>query len=145
MRATWEQLLGRIASDTLAFFGYKLVAGTFSLPISLFVDTMIVDFTLWGWAGVRVVFNILHIAGAYFCGSITNALREKISGASERGFMRAFAEGSALSIYQIPIYAIVAFSFGGDLAGIWQACVIYLAINYILGWCYGIFLDWCRR
>jgi len=129
-----------IFADTIALFLFSVCAG---IP-TLFYEILIAKLTLEQWAGVRIFYNILRFAGAYFCAKLTDKIRRRLPGHSNSRFQKAVADTIALSLYQFPIYIISALIMGAKFRQIAIMSTVRLVDTIMLGWLYGIFLDWAR-
>ncbi len=113
---------------------------------------------------VRVLYDILVIVGAYFCGRITDKVKRllikkyihlvrKYESVLVGQFIRkvpicvikSIAAGISLSLYKIPLYIFSARIFGVSWGQIRLAAGLYLIENMATGWLYILILDRTRR
>jgi len=93
--------------------------------------------TLAQWGGVKILYNIFRFIGAHYCANLTLWLQKLISGGSNHWFRNAIADALALSVYEIPLYALSAWIMGVDTSVIILLSVIFIFHNIIFGWFYG--------
>ncbi len=102
----------------------------------------LVGLTLRQWFGIRILYAALRFAGARLCGKLTDSIRERLLGTSRQRFRKALADAIALSLYQIPLYIVSALVMGARFRQVAITSSIYLVENALLGWLYGVILDW---
>jgi len=94
---------------------------------------------------VRIVYDVLVIVGAYFCGRLADKTRKILQGTSGHPVRKFIAGGVTLSIFKIPIYITCALTFQIQWEQIRIAAGLYFLENMATGWLYLIILDWTRR
>lgn len=130
-----------VSADTVALILFALCAGA----LTLLYEVVIAGLALGQWAGIRILYNALRFAGARICGKLTDKVRQHLLGTSRSRFRKAIADTIALSLYQLPIYVVSALIMGASIRQIAITSTIYLGDNVLLGWLYGVILDWVRR
>jgi hypothetical protein len=93
----------------------------------------------------RIVYNIAKYSSARIPAKITGSLMRKFPRASQNKFYEGLIDCIALSVHQIPIYAVSATIFGIDSKRIFIFCLIYFIENFLFGWVYGILLKWTEE
>lgn len=134
IKVIWQ----KIKVDTIAMLIFGIVSTIPTLLYEMLISG--VDFNQW--AGVRISYNILRFAGAYFLGHLIDRLRAKLDGGLIR---KAFADAVSLSIYQIPIYILCSLIFKVAYQKIILVSSLYILDNFFFGWLYGYILDRTRK
>ena len=135
-------LKSKITTDTIALVIFSICA---SGGLTVLYELLIIDMTKGQWLVFRVLYNILKFSGAYFCVKITDWMRLRILKTSQNRFHKAIADTISISIYQIPLYIMSGLIMGINIIQLLIVSSIYLVDNMILGWLYGVILDWTRK
>ncbi len=117
-----------------------IIYGIVTSFTTIIYEVLLAGATAEQWLGVRVIYNVLRFAGAYFLGSLIEKVRLKF--ARNKGFIYvALADAISLSIYQLPIYFISALIMQVSLTTMVITALLYILDNLIFGWLYGFIFD----
>jgi len=117
-----------------------IVFGIITSFTTIIYEVLLAGATAEQWLGVRVIYNILRFAGAYFLGSLIEKVRLKFG--RQSGFIYiALADAISLSIYQLPIYFISALIMQVSIKTMVITALLYILDNLIFGWLYGFIFD----
>jgi hypothetical protein len=128
--------------DILAFSLYKLL--TFA-PAFLY-EVAYVGITVKQYLVVRLLKNVLLFALSFLCRDLRDKIKQYIPGSSDKQLGKAVAEGTALSLYQLPFYVVSMLVIATEVSSheLSIASVIYFSINVLTGRLYGVLLDQVR-
>lgn len=140
--AVIKRQLGRlIVADTIAL----IIHGGLGFFLVLLTEVWVAGIKFDRVLAVRILYDILVLIGAYFCGRLTDKIRKVLQGTSGHPIRKSIAGGIALSLYKIPIYAVSAFVFRVPWEQIRIAAGLYFLENMATGWLFVIILDKTRR
>jgi len=136
-----ERIARRVAADTIAMFFFGVSTSVLA-PFVVLYEFVVAGLTIEQWTIIFGIYKVLRYIGASFCAELRNSLGECFLGALRNRFRRAMADAAALSIYQLPLYTVSALIAGVSIYQIVIILAVHLARNALLGWWYGVILDW---
>jgi len=128
-------LKSKIIVNTFAFFLFSVCS---SVGFTVLYELLFSNIGTKQWVYFRIIYNLVKITGSYFCAQITHWVRKKIAN-------KTIADGTSLSIYQIPLYNIIGLIIGIDIYQLLIISIICIIDNMSMGWGYGIILDWLEN
>jgi hypothetical protein len=137
-QANWRLVI----ANTAALVIYSAWTGTISITIEMLYSGS----TFRQWAGTRLIYVVLKFALAdIYCANLTNFLRKKFGGNSRHLFKEGVADALSISFYQQSIYIPSALLAGANITKTLFAAKFYFIESLLLGWVYGLLLNWCRK
>ncbi len=119
-----------------------IIFGIITSALTIFYEVVLGGTNMRQWWEVRIIYNVIRFAGAYFLGCLIDWFRVRLNG---HWFRRALSDALALSVYQIPIYVGVALFVGVGIKIILRVSGLYILDNLFMGWLYGFILDKTRN
>ncbi|OHA97773.1 MAG: hypothetical protein A3E02_00020 [Candidatus Zambryskibacteria bacterium RIFCSPHIGHO2_12_FULL_38_34] len=142
-----RKLLARInwplvIADTVAMLLYGVWTGTISIILEMHYSGS----TFNQWAETRLIYFCLKTALAHiYCAKLTHFIRKIFRGSPKRWLQEGIADALSVSIYQQSIYIPSALLAGANITKTLFAAKFYFTEGLLLGWFYGLILNWCRK